>query len=327
MLKFEFHPVGQGLFYSGSISNDMDSAFKFVYDIGSIRKDRLDIEIEKYAEPLKNIHYVFLSHIDYDHVSGLIKLKSELADKGGRIENIVMPYARELDDLYIYLNKIFGESNIVLVTKNQDDDQETVEIFEEAQVTKIDAATLSEEVSKKATWEFHFYYVKGKYKEKFRTKRWPFDKFFEDPQNWNNDSIKLLRLYFHTWFKNNAAATNDSSLIMLHRPSNSVDQKETLLTGDSNWKKAANLEEYKKWIMNIKHVNRVDVFQLPHHGAYYNNPTYSNVLSFAKNVVVTYGTYNKFHHPDQEVEDYWEDHSDRLHEVTEKADTRYEYDI
>ncbi len=77
----KFHPVGQGQFSSGIISNTEDS-FRYVYDCGTVSKqkflneainDLFGCEICKQATSLE-LDMVVISHFDEDHISGLKQL-------------------------------------------------------------------------------------------------------------------------------------------------------------------------------------------------------------------------------------------------------------
>ncbi|NPA72063.1 MAG: hypothetical protein GXO35_04465 [Gammaproteobacteria bacterium] len=85
--KFQMHPNGQGLFYSGIVDSMWDS-MRFVYDIGSESKRALTSYVESYFLPSLNgrLKLLVLSHLHNDHVNGLPALKSVL------IDNVVLPY-------------------------------------------------------------------------------------------------------------------------------------------------------------------------------------------------------------------------------------------
>jgi hypothetical protein len=70
--KFNFHGIGQGLFYSGKLSSN-SKTFSFVYDCGTLyKKDYPQLEYEiKNMQSQKIIDILFVSHFDIDHISGL----------------------------------------------------------------------------------------------------------------------------------------------------------------------------------------------------------------------------------------------------------------
>ena len=69
------HPVGQGGFYTETLSNDTQEA-TFVYDCGGFdkakknMKDYLDSFLQK-GKPKKKVEAVFISHFHADHINGL----------------------------------------------------------------------------------------------------------------------------------------------------------------------------------------------------------------------------------------------------------------
>lgn len=101
--RFRFHPVGQGLFYSGVLTNDDDDEepFSFVYDCGTENKqdDFLSPRIKTYANRLpqskterdkKRLDLLVVSHFHADHVNGIPKLLN-LCRAGA----VVLPYMSE----------------------------------------------------------------------------------------------------------------------------------------------------------------------------------------------------------------------------------------
>lgn len=92
MNKFKFHPVGQGLFYTGSIAS---GTYNFVYDCGTESGQKyLDYCIKNYIREISSfnnekptIDFVVISHLHADHFNGLSKL-SNLAN----IRKVYLPY-------------------------------------------------------------------------------------------------------------------------------------------------------------------------------------------------------------------------------------------
>jgi hypothetical protein len=89
---FTFHPVGQGLFYSGRIScNNNNLQTNFVYDCGINNYNKhFENIVKKYAGSLpgKSLDMLVLSHFHEDHINGL-KL---LFDEGITIKKCFIPY-------------------------------------------------------------------------------------------------------------------------------------------------------------------------------------------------------------------------------------------
>src|SRR5262249_27971115 len=95
------HPVGQGLFHSGSIRCG-SAHFDYVYDCGSssINMKRRTKLVEFYNRDLspakKPLDAVFVSHFDNDHVNGLDALLNlKRANPTARF--LIMPYLSPLE--------------------------------------------------------------------------------------------------------------------------------------------------------------------------------------------------------------------------------------
>jgi phosphoribosyl 1,2-cyclic phosphodiesterase len=77
--EFTFHPVGQGLFYSGKINCDDkkegNKEFNFVYDCGNIFSSQINNFVKSYIESnlsvSKHLDLFILSHYHWDHFNGL----------------------------------------------------------------------------------------------------------------------------------------------------------------------------------------------------------------------------------------------------------------
>lgn len=94
MNKFSFHPIGQGLFYTGSILNGF---YNFVYDCGTESiSNNLDISIENYTNELSHqksdLDMIVISHLHDDHINGIYKLINACRNKKIRIKKIVLPF-------------------------------------------------------------------------------------------------------------------------------------------------------------------------------------------------------------------------------------------
>lgn len=97
--KFSFYKAGQGSFYGGRIwHHENDRMYTIVYDCGTSpfiagNSQSLNNEIDAFKFSSRNyphsneIDLLFISHLDYDHVSGLKRLLTEF-----NVKNIVLPY-------------------------------------------------------------------------------------------------------------------------------------------------------------------------------------------------------------------------------------------
>lgn len=97
-----FHPVGQGAFYSERFYDDnhQDAIHNIVYDCGTllgyIRKAK---KVVSQAFDKKDvIDYLFISHLDYDHISLVETLLSSVRG----VKNIVLPLIA-LDELQVVM--------------------------------------------------------------------------------------------------------------------------------------------------------------------------------------------------------------------------------
>ena len=108
---FTFHPVGQGLFYTGSISCG-EKVYNFVYDCGGGIWD-INRAVKSYFDRIadKGIDLIVLSHLHEDHINGVRTLLG-LINKSGNSKRsrIVIPYSNRVMNLlyeYEYVSK-FG---------------------------------------------------------------------------------------------------------------------------------------------------------------------------------------------------------------------------
>ena len=92
MNRFEFRPVGQGLFYTGSLA---DYTYNFVYDCGTENRfSNIKKEIDAFASEVSRgstikptLDFVVISHLHIDHYSGLFYLFKKF-----NIRRIYLPY-------------------------------------------------------------------------------------------------------------------------------------------------------------------------------------------------------------------------------------------
>lgn len=85
MNTFKFHSVGQGLFYTGSIA---DGGLNFVYDCGTeSSQEFINKAVADYTSQVKNVDFVLISHLHWDHFSGLYSLFRQCT-----VNKIYLPY-------------------------------------------------------------------------------------------------------------------------------------------------------------------------------------------------------------------------------------------
>lgn len=107
MNAFKFWSIGQGLFYTGSILN---GDFNFVYDCGSNDINYINNHVNEYLDnfnPSKTIDFVIISHLHFDHFSGLYNLSQK-----AKIKKLYLPYLGDNKDLktLILANAVYGET-------------------------------------------------------------------------------------------------------------------------------------------------------------------------------------------------------------------------
>lgn len=96
--KQKFHAVGQGLFYSSSLSIG-DNQANIVFDCGSDKIKFINCEVAKYKKEVKEIDLLILSHLHYDHVSGLNALLENT-----QVKTIVLPYLNKFERLLLQIS-------------------------------------------------------------------------------------------------------------------------------------------------------------------------------------------------------------------------------
>lgn len=95
--KQKFHTVGQGLFYSSSLSKDNVTA-NIVFDCGSDKIDFINREVTAYKLEVKEIDLLILSHLHYDHVSGLDELLKDM-----KVKTVILPYLNKYERILLQI--------------------------------------------------------------------------------------------------------------------------------------------------------------------------------------------------------------------------------
>ena len=103
--KSTFHNVGQGLFYSLQIWIENALPVNIIYDCGSFNRMHLNTAIREFRELAGNtLHLLILSHLHYDHISGLETLLNSFEKKG----IVILPYIYPIERLFLYFSPIFS---------------------------------------------------------------------------------------------------------------------------------------------------------------------------------------------------------------------------
>lgn len=88
------HPVGHGFFHDGAILGRDSVDFRYIYDCGGRTRPALDRWIEIF--PGKRVDALFISHLHYDHVSGLPRLLARQS-----VERAYLPHLSELERILV----------------------------------------------------------------------------------------------------------------------------------------------------------------------------------------------------------------------------------
>ena len=97
MIKRIFFPIGQGAFYA-----EKHDQFNIVYDCGNYRKTKLSENIVKQSfNKNDDIDILFISHLDWDHISLLKTLKESV----NSIRKVILPLLH--NDIKILLKNIY----------------------------------------------------------------------------------------------------------------------------------------------------------------------------------------------------------------------------
>lgn len=117
MIQRTFHPVGQGAFYTERhLVND--DFINVVYDCGTSNvKKNISNKVAKSFNDGEVIHFLFISHFDFDHISLIDELKQTF-----KIEKVIIPLLHK--DEKIFLANIFeslGKSNLAKLVANPND--------------------------------------------------------------------------------------------------------------------------------------------------------------------------------------------------------------
>lgn len=144
--KQKFHAVGQGLFYSSSLSNGKNQA-NIVFDCGSDKIVFANREVTEYKKEVKEIDLLILSHLHYDHVSGLDELLKDII-----VKTVVLPYLNKyermllqidnganiqwynefLENPYIWLSEKEAILNIVVINGNGENQSDNIDNFNDS---------------------------------------------------------------------------------------------------------------------------------------------------------------------------------------------------
>lgn len=241
MNNFMFHPVGQGLFYTGSIKNQN---FNFVYDCGTESKEEyVKKSIDNYINSFKNgepdIDFVVISHLHKDHINGLPYLA-----KKAHIKRIFLPYLGSdynlislvlqyhiLDketitkkdyELYDFMkNLYFKEKNDnifniddIVFLKEQNDDETYKSHNNGYSLNKVE---IEAEIENASYWKFILINKAG-FEEDLEqlSKKIPFSYNFSKPARTIQELDRIKDIYIEVF----GDKLNNTSTLLLHYPTN-----------------------------------------------------------------------------------------------------------
>jgi len=104
MLEIQWiqHAVGHGGFHTGHLSGPTGGHFHWAFDCGAKRTAKFETYLEDWTRRTSlELDWLFVSHFDMDHVSGLDTLMSRTI-----VKNVMVPYLNENEFAYLLLQEI-----------------------------------------------------------------------------------------------------------------------------------------------------------------------------------------------------------------------------
>ena len=84
------HPIGHGGFHTGAMISPDNPPFTWIFDCGAKRTAKFDAYLRRWLQRHPQpIDWLFISHFDTDHVSGLETLMSRAV-----VVDVMVPYLR-----------------------------------------------------------------------------------------------------------------------------------------------------------------------------------------------------------------------------------------
>jgi len=145
-VKYEqkFHPIGQGLFYSSSLYLNDNISANVIFDCGSENINLVHKEIARFNS--KDIDVLIISHLHFDHISGL-----EYLLQNRKVNTVILPYLfpkeriliqslnynkpkwcnEFLSNPYSYLNDKENVGSVIIINGSDDENDYSVNFPEE----------------------------------------------------------------------------------------------------------------------------------------------------------------------------------------------------
>lgn len=100
------HAAGHGGFHSGRAAVGSDPGFNWIFDCGAKNASKFDRLMRTWTmrnqEP---VHWLFVSHFDADHVSGLDTLMSQTV-----VRDVMVPYVNERELAFSSSTRLIAET-------------------------------------------------------------------------------------------------------------------------------------------------------------------------------------------------------------------------
>jgi hypothetical protein len=101
------HAVGHGGFHTGHMRADGNVVFNWIFDCGARRTEKFNTFLRTWTDHHKRpVDWLFISHFDTDHVSGLDTLMARAV-----VRDVMVPYVNERELAYLLLYEI-GRGNL-----------------------------------------------------------------------------------------------------------------------------------------------------------------------------------------------------------------------
>lgn len=334
--KFIFWPVGQGLFYTGSLLN---GKYNFVYDCGaeSFCISYLNKAIDEFTRTTPLIDFIVISHLHYDHCGGLYKLLCK-----SRVKKIYLPLLNNDMKFTLFILQYYKSLARVngVDTRVYDVLEFLYSRMDSDLYGQIESANWKQDVSlfgiepvfvnKSRDFDFIQYW---EFNLLAPNKNSKYTKFFANnaPAIKNMITTEPGKQFIEDFKKLNgyrsiARALNNTSTVLIHKPLYCTNEPwcgtASLLTGDINF-----TQPLAKKIAQKTNCSGIRVFQIPHHGAKGNwIKSWNNGIVCASNVyVISFGYGNQYKHPHSQVIDWIAQYNKELSFATQLE--RYQYDI
>lgn len=326
--QFIFWHVGQGLFYTGTL---LGGAYNFVYDCGAeaFCSQYLNKAITDFSSVTPVIDFVVISHLHYDHCSGLYALIQR-----SKVKKIYLPLLNNDIHLTLFvlnyyknlaqMNAVDTRSYDVLEALYSRDARERLRL--DISLDGIDPIMVekSGDLNPLPYWKFYLFApsTNSKVKNFFMNNAATIhnmilsesgEKFIQDFKNLTGYTSSIER------------ALNNTSTVLLHKPLYHVNEPSdgivSLLTGDINFTKTL-----AQKIKQVANGSDIRVFQIPHHGSRYNwiKAWNNGTVCPANMYVISFGYGNRYRHPNAQVINWIANNSKNVAFATQLKSYRYE---